>query len=150
MKTASLFCLLFVRVLVCFGQDHESFLARQLSRQDRYEYFLDKSKKQKTQAIIAVTAGPVLTVIGAYIASKGGPTITGSSGGYLTIGNNDTKGVIGTSIGAFGVLTTLSSIPLFIASSKNKKQAALLLKDQPTSFLNRIIRVPSLTLKLSL
>lgn len=147
-KTAFLPVLLFLQALPCFCQDHETSLAQKLSKQDRYEYFLDKSRKQKRQAWMALIGGPVLTATGVYIASKGGPTLSGAGGGWVTVRNNDSRSLIGSAIGVLGIATTLSSLPLFIAASKNKRQAALLLKDQPTSFLNRPVDVPGLTLTL--
>lgn len=147
-KTAFLLVLLFLQALPCFCQDHETSLAQKLSKQDLYEYFLDKSRKQKKQAWMALIGGPVLTATGVYIASKGGPTLSGG-GGWVTVRNNDSRSLIGSAIGVLGIATTLSSVPLFIAASKNKRQAALLLKDQPTGFLNRPVDVTGLTLALS-
>ena len=108
-----------------------------LSRQD----YLQKSKQQKTIAWI---------MLGSGICMVGGGLAINLSGGIL-----NGKGSKGLWLSYLGGVVTLTSIPLFIAASKNKKKA------MSVSFKNEISPqiyksgfvykpVPSLTFKISL
>ena len=148
-KTCLFLFVLFAFSFSSYAQDYKNNPGYRFSKEDMHDLLLDKSKSLKTKAVIALTAGPVLTGIGAYIASKNGPTINFTGGGYVTVRNSNGS-VIGGSIGALGIITTLSSIPLFISSAKAKREAALILKNEPTGLLNKKISVPGLSLRVSL
>lgn len=124
-----------------------------LTKQD----WLKKSKNQKTAAWLLVGGGVVLSSTSLIlIATKGAEDvfniIPGIVTGDPTPQNNYTTETILLTGGAAAIL---SSIPLFIASGKNKgKSMSLSFKNERTrqlqksSFVYRA--VPSLTLKISL
>ena len=74
------------------------------------EYFLERSKKQNTTAWILLGTGAAAIVTGAIIdnAPRDEQSFTG---GFIEIG---------------GILCTLTSIPYFLSSAKNKKRARTL------------------------
>ena len=75
------------------------------------DYFLQKSKKQKTAAWILLGGGTAIAV--------GGFATFDSSWDSGSASTTDIAGVIGT----VGFLTSLASIPYFISAGKNKKTA---------------------------
>ena len=75
------------------------------------DYFLQKSKKQKTAAWILLGGGTAMAV--------GGFATFDSSWDSGSDSTTDIAGVIGT----VGFLTSLASIPYFISAGKNKKTA---------------------------
>ena len=75
------------------------------------DYFLQKSKKQKTAAWILLGGGTAIAV--------GGFATFDSSWDSGSASTTDIAGVIGT----VGLLTSLASIPYFISAGKNKKTA---------------------------
>lgn len=75
------------------------------------DYFLQKSKKQKTTAWILLGGGTAIAV--------GGFATFDSSWDSGSDSTTDIAGVIGT----VGFLTSLASIPYFISAGKNKKTA---------------------------
>mgnify|MGYP003624610739 FL=1 len=75
------------------------------------DYFLQKSKKQKTTAWILLGGGTAIAV--------GGFAAFDSSWDSGSASTTDIAGVIGT----VGLLTSLASIPYFISAGKNKKTA---------------------------
>jgi len=131
-----------------FSQDFKTLPGYRFSKEDQHEILLEKSKSQKTKAIIAITGGPVLMGIGALIVSKSGPTLQPVGGGF-SVRKSDGE-IVGGSIAAFGMITTLTSIPFFISSTKARREAALLLKNESTSFLKTEIAVPGITLRVRL
>jgi hypothetical protein len=93
-----------------------------------YDYYLKKSKSQKTGAWILLGLGVTSTVIGliglhqsnnydpnSYFAGMSGNTGSSTSGTILTV---------------VGLSMTGGSIPLFIASNKNKRKAEWYLSNQ--------------------
>jgi Mn2+/Fe2+ NRAMP family transporter len=105
-----------------------------LTKQD----YLQKSKHQKTTAVILTVACPVLILSPALIGA-----------------NSSFSAVLSYSFTALGLLCLPASIPFFIASHRNKKKAMQLTfknemapQFQNSSFTNR--PVPSLSLKFSL
>jgi len=112
------------------------------------ENYLLKSKKQKILARILLGGGAAFAITG-MIIPKGEIVHEGFLG-------NDYKndGIKGT-FKLAGILSMAGSIPLFIASSKNKKKAASLsFKNEPfpqiqrNNFVNR--NISTLSLKISL
>jgi hypothetical protein len=71
--------------------------------------YLQKSKHQKTAAWILLGGGTALMVTGIIVGSGEDAYITDAVGGAAVAG--------------IGLLSTIASIPLFIASGKNKKKA---------------------------
>lgn len=147
-KTALLLLLAFLTRNV-FAQDYKTNPGYRFTKEELHEIYLDKSKDQKKKAFIALSAGPVLTGIGIYIVNKSGPKLIPAGGGFYAVRSSNGE-LIGGLIGATGILTTASSIPLFISSTKYKKKAALLLTDQTTSYTTLKIFVPSFTVAISL
>ncbi len=96
--------------------------------------YLQKSKRQKKVARIMLGGGASFTVLGLHLKQYIG------------------AGVI---IAGIGVLSVLGSVPMFIASSKNRLRAmSLSFKNEPVTLFqksNFVYRsVPSITLKISL
>jgi hypothetical protein len=73
------------------------------------DYYLQKSKKQKSGALVLLIGGTALMGVGLLIADN-------KNAGFDQVGTG--AGLIG-----LGFMADLGSIPLFIASSKNKKRA---------------------------
>ena len=144
------FSLLFVLLLTLsgFAQNFKDRPGYRFSNEDLHDILVEKSRSQKTKAIVALATGPVLLGAGLYIAQKNGPTLS-SSGGSISVRESNV-GALGASIGVLGLATTISSIPLFISSSKAKKEAALLLKNESTGFINRKVSLTSLSLQIAL
>lgn len=102
MKTALLFCL-------CLS--FTSILIAQSIVKDK-NYFTQKSRNQKTAAFILLGGGAGLTAGG----------ILAGSGSETSFDGAETSTIL---IGA-GVLAMAGSIPLFLASKRNKEKAASL------------------------
>ena len=118
-----------------FSQQTNSHTA--LSKQD----YLQKSKNQKTTAWVLLGGGAALILVGDLIGNRKESSFNDAGTGVIIAGA--------------GVLSMLGSIPLFIASGKNKRKAmSLSFKNemiprlQNSSFVNRA--VPSLSFKISL
>jgi len=73
------------------------------------DYYLQKSKRQKTGAWVLLIGGTALMGTGLLIADSKNATFDQAGTGAIMFG--------------IGFLADLGSIPLFIASSKNKKRA---------------------------
>ena len=79
--------------------------------------YMEKSIRQKSTAWVLLGGGSALIVVGVLVGANKNASF-GSTG----------TGVI---VGGLGFLSTLGSIPLFLASSKNRKKGiSLSLKDQ--------------------
>lgn len=103
--------------------------------------YMEKSIRQKSTAWVLLGGGSALIVVGVLVGTNKN----------ASFGNAGT-GVI---VGGLGFLSTLGSIPLFLASSKNRKKGiSLSLKDQRDihspiiSLMHKPI--PSLSISLSL
>jgi len=104
------------------------------------EYFIAKSKKQKAVAWTLLGTGAAAIISGAIIDNSNKGEEQTYTGGFLEIG---------------GVICTLTSIPFFISSSKNKKRAAALTINYqkmllPVNNLFVLKKQPALTLKVEL
>ncbi len=147
MKKIIVFSLLLTMSATSFSQQTNSLPA--LTKQD----YLQKSKKQKTAAWILVGGGAAFTITGIVIlANSFEDTFYGVD---LTTGRVSKGSTVGSVFTLAGVAAMLGSIPLFIASHRNKKKGmSLSLKIetapqlQKCSFVNQSI--PSLSLKISL
>ncbi len=83
------------------------------------EFYLKKSKNQKTAAWILAAGGTLTAIISMTsftVENLFGPIIDPGFGGEENVKRGETTFYI-------GCIAALSSIPLFIASSKNKKKA---------------------------
>lgn len=129
------------------AQKYKTRTGPDLSKEEMRHILLDKSKKQKTAAFVALASGPILTGVGIYLI-KHSPDRVVVGPNYLYVEENK-NGKIGAVIAATGILTTLSSIPLFISSGKAKREARLVFSDQSTTILNRRMSVPSLGWQIS-
>ncbi len=75
------------------------------------EYFITKSAKQKRAAWVLLVAGSTAIISGVIIDNANKGYEQSYTGGFMEIG---------------GVICTLTSIPFFISSHRNKKRAATL------------------------
>ena len=89
--------------------------------QELYDFHMKESRANKTWAWIVVGTGVGVMVTGLSIASDSS----------LYEENDSTEGLVLSTIGS---LSTLISIPLFIAGAKHKKKAKLQLKNGAISF----------------
>lgn len=103
--------------------------------------YLQKSKNQKTTAWVLLGGGAGFILVGTLIGN-------GKEASFDDVGT----GVV---LGGIGALSMLGSIPLFIASGKNKRKAGsisfkneMIPRLQSGSFVNH--SVPSVNLKISL
>lgn len=120
----------------------EGVSQRNLGNEYTKEYYLQKSKNQNTAAWILLSAGGLMTIIGAVSFNDSWDNGSASS--------TDTAGFI--MLG--GVASSLVSIPLFISSGKNARKAAKLsINNQAISLpqQNNIVKNynPSLSLKIN-
>ncbi|MBU2906144.1 hypothetical protein KO529_15200 [Arenibacter algicola] len=107
------------------------------------DYFLQKSKKQKTTAWILLGGGTAMAV--------GGFAKFDSSWDSGSASTTDIAGIIGT----VGFLTGLASIPYFISAGKNKRTAMSITFDYQPIYLSTDNLVaakahPTLSLKIKL
>lgn len=133
--------MLLVVSVTSFNQQKKS--SGNLTKQD----YLKKSKTQKTVAWILVGSGAGLVVIA--IAT------TSTTDVWRAVFGDNSGLSSGATLFAIGGVITLSSIPLFIVSAKNKRKGmSLSFKNETvpqflkSSFVNR--SAPSLSLKISL
>lgn len=139
MKKIILFVTMLIVAVSTFSQQTNPSPA--LTKQD----YMQKSKKQKTTAWVLLSVGVVCTGIGSFRVNPDGP-----------LGDPDEPTNSNSTIFLVTGLTAIgTSIPLFIASSKNKKKAAsLAFKYEPvpqllkSSFVYRSI--PAVNIKISL
>ena len=103
--------------------------------------YLKKSKSQKTTAWVMLGGGAAFILIGDLIGNSKGSSFSDAGTGVVIAG--------------IGVLSMIGSIPVFIASAKNKRRAmSMSFKNetmpqvQKSSFVYKSI--PSLTLRISL
>ena len=74
------------------------------------DYYLQKSKRQKTGALVLLIGGTAMMGVGLLIADGKDASFDQAGTGAIIIG--------------LGFLADIGSIPLFIASKKNKKRAS--------------------------
>jgi hypothetical protein len=114
MKKNIVFMMLLILSTTSFGQQTQ--LSEKHSRQD----YLTKSKHQKTAAWIMLGGGAALATVGVIISSA---RVYDELGTAFTTGHDDKTFVAGGILAAVGGLSMVGSIPLFIASGKNKRKA---------------------------
>jgi len=135
MKKIIVFAVLLIVSVASFSQQTNSHPV--LNKQD----YLKKSKNQKTTAWVLLGGGAALILVGDLIGNSKESSFSDAGTGVVIAG--------------IGALSMLGSIPLFIASGKNKRKAMsmsfkneMMRQLQTGSFVNR--SVPSLSLKISL
>ena len=115
------------------------------------EYYLQKSKNQKTAAWVLLGVGTTMIVVGMV----GGMSTFGSSD-YPFISEEDASAMDTYGIIMFvGIAGDLASIPFFISAGKNKKRAAAVtISNQPLYLPHNgsiaVKYVPGITFKISL
>jgi uncharacterized membrane protein YidH (DUF202 family) len=97
-----------------------------LNNEELGNYYLKKSKKQKTAAWVMMGGGLALATIGAGISMSQFEFNLFDSQPSSSVAASDVLAVT-------GALIAVGSIPLFIAGAKNKKRAKLLIGNQPVS-----------------
>jgi len=119
--------------------------------------YLKKSKNQKRTALILLGGGVICTATGMLLINTGKEMqeSTGSIWGIPTYSTYHKNDGISAAFGMTGILSMLTSIPIFLASHRNKKKAMRLTfktetapQLQKSSFVNR--PVPSFALRISL
>ncbi|HEV8081349.1 MAG TPA: hypothetical protein VGP43_11585 [Chitinophagaceae bacterium] len=127
MKKIITYALFFFMVTSCFSQ--QTNLSQSLNRQE----YLKKSKTQKTAAWILLASGTTLIGIGLSNA--------------LGEQSSFDHAITGIGTAGVGVLSIIGSIPLFIASGRNRKKAmnvSVFLEMQHNPFqTGTILRFPS-------
>jgi len=115
--------------------------------------YLRKSKNQKTAAWVLLGGGIALTVTGMIIYSNAYTNAVENDPWYFGTDANPTGAVIAT----VGLLSSAGSIPLFIASGKNKKRALAIstsFKMEKASMVQRAMVVrrsyPALSIRIGL
>lgn len=111
------------------------------------EEYLRKAKNQKTAGKIVLAAGGAMAMTGILIAV--------SNLDFSTTRTDDNTGNAADIIGYSGVTVMAASIPLFMASSKNKKKAlSISFKNQTIPYIQSGLliykTIPSLSIKISL
>ncbi|WP_121353329.1 hypothetical protein [Flavisolibacter nicotianae] len=111
-----------------------------LSKEDRYAFLMYKSKSEKSKAIGAAIAGPVLSGLGLYLLGKEGPV--------PNVQNDSPTRLYGVLLGSLGLMVSISSISLFYSAAKTKRQAQLLLSATSTSQLTGEFLAPGLRIRI--
>jgi hypothetical protein len=110
MKKLMLSLTLFITALHSFSQS--SVPAAKTS-----DYYLIKSRHQKTAALIMLGGGVGLTALGLAVSQAN--TVD------YALGNTSNHNTAGTVLSIIGVASALGSIPLFISASHNRHKADL-------------------------
>ena len=119
--------------------------------------YLDKSKNQKTAAWILLGGGVAMTITGTVIYHNAYSKAAEEDpfGTLVTLGTNVNPG--GAVLATVGLLSTIGSIPFFIASGKNKRRASFVstsFKMENAAIVQRASLVkrpyPALSLKIGL
>src|SRR4249920_474227 len=113
MKNIIAFLVVFIIGMNCFCQQIESL--HSIQKTD----YLQKSKNQKTAAWLLLSGGIAMTVTGMVIYQNAYNSAVEDNPWYFGTDANPAGAVIAT----VGLLSCAGSIPLFIASGKNKKRA---------------------------
>lgn len=116
-------------------------LLRHLSKEDRYAFLLYKSKSEKSKAIGAAIAGPVLSGFGLYLLGKEDPAPNWQ--------NDSPARLYGILLGSLGIMVSISSISLFCSAAKTKKEAQLFLSATSTMQATGVFPAPGLRLRIA-
>jgi SNF family Na+-dependent transporter len=84
--------------------------------------YLEKSKRQKKTGFILLGVGGTVYIVSSLITVAG--VDYRSIDSWRTAADEMDKAVVGAVIGGAGILCAIASVPLFIASARNKKKAA--------------------------
>ncbi|HET7897160.1 MAG TPA: hypothetical protein VFL47_05810 [Flavisolibacter sp.] len=128
----------FCFVFCCYGSYAQPVktkdLVRHLSREDLHDYLLYQSKKEKANAVGAAILGPLFSGIGLYLLNKEHATANWQ--------DNSPSKMYGTLLTSFGVVLSVSSIPLFVSAGQTRREADLLLTAGYTTPFQRIVAAP--------
>ena len=113
------------------------------------EYYLQKSKNQRTAAWVLLGVGTTLIVVGAITGASG---IANSNYPFMTdeeVSSSNTSGVIV----AVGAVMDVASIPFFISAGKNNRRAYEVALSKENVFLlkNNFVAarpIPSITFRI--
>jgi len=135
MKKIFVFTMLFITATATFSQ--QIYSSPTLTKQD----YLKKSRHQRSAAALLISTGLLCAGLGTLAVAINPDSDGHDSGGVFFM------------VTGFAVIG--SSIPLFIASSKNKKKAASLsINIEPVSHICKsslvFSKIPSLTVKINL
>jgi hypothetical protein len=144
-KSALVVTILILANLSSFSQDYKANPGPRFSSEDVYDILVFKSKQQKTKGFIALIGGPAITAAGIMVSRN----LERSRFTGFPVSSTTAKWDIGNYVAVLGVITTLSSVPLFLSSAKYKRAANLLLTNQGTTFLDKKIPVPGISLRIS-
>lgn len=136
MKTRIVWVVIFSAILM--GLSWKTF-AQEMSKQD----YLDKSRKQKTTGFIMAGGGVVLFAIGAgiYLESTSETVVSCFTLTSCTTDDSELGG--GAALTIIGGLAALGSIPVFISSGKNARNAAQIsFQNEPTYFPKYVGNIP--------
>jgi uncharacterized membrane protein len=133
---------------LCFNSfSQQTTPAPVLSKQD----YLKKSKSQRTTGIVLASVGGVLVIAGAMLAVEG----TAEEIGGIFTGETSRKDDNGAVLFIAGTACMIGSIPLFIASGRNRKLAmSMSFRYQHTDYWQKTLlakkNIPALSLKINL
>ena len=120
-----------ITVLTAFGYSQADPSSTKINKAYSENNYLIKYKKQKTAAWICLGGGVALCTIAALIATPKATEDYISLFTFQDTQHDYTTETILTVLGGAGIIT---SIPLFIASAKNKRKANLSLTSQKTVY----------------
>ncbi len=151
MKQAIFLLASLVTFFSCFAQEITSETPKPVLTKDEY---LKKSRGQKTGAIVLISAGGVLTIVGMAVAVNNFEIDFGGTYGSSNQTDNSNETLSGVLV-IGGLAAMLGSIPLFVSSHRNKKRALQLsFINEPALHLQKSMvfykAVPSVKLKIGL
>lgn len=142
LKFVHLFSCFLLIGLSSFSQKYEEV---HWTKQDEYQFLLEKSAKATMEAILTSIGGAGLTAIGIHLLSQESAISVSMNNGWVSATpNNSPKRVGGLVLTGLGGSAVLTGIIVFVNAVKLKKQANLLVADHSISFLHSTIHVPSI------
>jgi hypothetical protein len=105
-----------------------------MNNAERHHFYLNKSQSQRTIGWVCLSGGIIMGVVG-----------LGQMANNLFSDNNK-----GEALTIAGACVTVISVPLFIASGRNRRKAQLALSGQSVSFLNQTKTIISLGMTIPL
>ncbi|MEI6947718.1 hypothetical protein V9K67_11035 [Paraflavisolibacter sp. H34] len=122
-----------------FAQDLRKVKGFAFTNEELAHYLHYKSRQQRTKAWVALVSGPAITATGLAVILKN-QELSKSGQNFFFIA------------ASAGLVTTISSVPLYISSVQNRKKARLLLKNEATTMVrpSRSFLLPAIGIGLSL
>jgi hypothetical protein len=129
-----------------FSQNQSAPKVYSISTQPSGEFMLYQARQLRTKGIVAASLGSVLSGAGILVLSKYGSVDAATIGNSMAAtANHEPHQVYAGILIWAGVASTITSIPLFIASRKAKRKAMLFFSDESTTLLHKKISVPSIS-----